>query len=73
MFADAGARRELEAIVHPAVYRAIAAGAARRSNGSAAAPLAVVDVPLLYETGHAGDFDRVMVTVCPPETAGARG
>ena len=28
-------------------------------------PLAVVDVPLLYETGHAGDFDRVIVTACP--------
>ena len=30
-------------------------------------PFAVVDVPLLYETGHAGDFDRVIVTTCPPE------
>jgi len=35
-------------------------------------PLGVVDVPLLYETGHAADFDRVIVTVCPPEMQIAR-
>ena len=63
VFADANARRELEAIVHPAVYRAITVGlrAFERIGGS---PLAVVDVPLLYETGHASDFDRVIVAIC---------
>jgi dephospho-CoA kinase len=66
VFADAAARRDLEAIVHPAVYRAIAAGI-RAFELVDAAPLAVVDIPLLYETGHAGDFDKVIVTVCPPE------
>ena len=65
VFADAGARRDLERIVHPAVYRAIAAGI-RALELVDAAPLAVVDVPLLYETGHAGDFDKVIATVCPP-------
>jgi dephospho-CoA kinase len=30
-------------------------------------PLAVVDVPLLYETGHQSEFDRVIVTACPVE------
>jgi dephospho-CoA kinase len=65
VFADAAARRDLEAIVHPAVYRAIAAGLrAFELTGDALA--AVVDIPLLFETGHAGDFDRVMVTACPP-------
>ena len=66
VFADAGARRDLEAIVHPAVYRAITAGlrAFERLGGSA---LAVVDVPLLYESGHATDFDRVIVTSSPIE------
>ena len=64
VFADAQARRELEALVHPAVYRAITAGcrAIERLGGS---PLAVVDVPLLYESGHQSDFDRVIVTACP--------
>jgi dephospho-CoA kinase len=63
VFADAAARRELEAIVHPAVYRAIAAGLRgfEMIGGSA---FAVVDVPLLYETGAEKSFDRVIVTVC---------
>ena len=29
-------------------------------------------MPLLYESGHAGDFDRVIVTACPPEMQLAR-
>ena len=71
VFADASARRDLEAIVHPAVYRAISAGM-RAFEIIGDAPLAVVDVPLLYETGHAGDFDRVVATVCPPAMQLAR-
>jgi dephospho-CoA kinase len=66
VFADSAARRDLEAIVHPAVYRSIAAGL-RAFELAGGAPLAVVDVPLLYETGRARDFDRVIVTTCPPE------
>ena len=71
VFADPAARRDLEAIVHPAVYRAIAAGL-RGFELIGDFPFAVVDVPLLYETGHARDFDRVVVTVCPPEVQVAR-
>ncbi len=71
VFADAVARRDLEAIVHPAVYRAIAAGLRgfERIGGD---PYAVVDIPLLYESGHEKDFDRVVVTVCPPALQLAR-
>jgi dephospho-CoA kinase len=71
VFADPAARQDLEALVHPAVYRAIAAGlrAFERLDPSR---LAVVDVPLLYESGHADDFDRVIVTACPPEMQLAR-
>jgi dephospho-CoA kinase len=66
VFADATARRDLEAIVHPAVRRAIAAGlrAFQLVGGSA---FAVVDIPLLYETGRAAEFDRVIATFCPLE------
>jgi dephospho-CoA kinase len=71
IFADAAARRDLEALVHPAVYRAIVAGL-RAFELLDASPLAVVDVPLLYESGHADDFDRVIVTACPPELQRAR-
>ena len=65
VFADASARRELEAIVHPAVHRAIAMGV--RAFEMMGDTLAIVDVPLLYETGAEKNFDRVIVTTCPPE------
>jgi len=71
VFADAAARRDLEAIVHPAVYRAIAAGL-RAFELVGGAPLAIVDVPLLYESGHGSDFDRVIATVCPPDVQARR-
>jgi dephospho-CoA kinase len=66
VFADESARRDLEAIVHPAVYRAITA-ALRAFALIGGTPLAVVDVPLLYETGHQSEFDRVIVTACQVE------
>ena len=71
VFADASARRELEAIVHPAVYRSIAAGL-RAFELVGSDRFAVVDVPLLYETGAETHFDRVIVTACAPETQLAR-
>jgi dephospho-CoA kinase len=71
VFADPAARRELEGMVHPAVYRAIQAGL-RAFELLGPSPLAVVDVPLLYESGHAADFDRVIVTACSPEVQLAR-
>ena len=71
VFADPSARRELEALVHPAVYRAIAAGV-RAFELIGDDRYAVVAVPLLYETGAEKHFDRVVVTVCPPQTQLAR-
>jgi len=65
VFADAAARKDLEAIVHPAVYRAIAAGL-RAFELTGEYPIAVVDVPLLYETGADKEFNRVIVTACEP-------
>lgn len=67
VFADAAARRELEAIVHPAVYRAIEVGL-RAFELVERAPFAIVDIPLLYETGEAAKFEKVIATVCAPET-----
>src|SRR5437764_93102 len=63
VFADPTARRALEAIVHPAVYRAVAAGL-RAFELLEHSPIAIADIPLLYETGHESDFDRVIATVC---------
>ena len=67
VFADSAARGDLEAIVHPAVGRAIIAGLSAFERTSAA-PFAVVGVPLLHETGRAGQFDRVIATLCATET-----
>ena len=64
VFSDSQARRDLERIVHPAVYDAIT----RWLNDlSTQTPLAVADIPLLFETGREGDFDRVVVVACSPE------
>jgi dephospho-CoA kinase len=71
VFADPAARNDLEAIVHPAVYRAIAAGL-RGFELLGDSPFAVVDIPLLYETGAEKDFDRVVVTACSPDLQLAR-
>ena len=63
VFADPAARRDLEAIVHPAVYQAITAWYAALPP----APFAVADIPLLYETGREADFDVVVVAACEPD------
>jgi dephospho-CoA kinase len=65
VFADAAARRDLEAIVHPVVYRALEAG--MRAFERMGHRLVVAAVPLLYETGHAADFTRVIATTCTRE------
>jgi dephospho-CoA kinase len=66
VFMDPAARRDLEAIVHPAVRDATdawfdALDPARYS-------LAIADIPLLYEVGRDRDFDAVIVTAVDPET-----
>ncbi len=71
VFADPIARRDLEAIVHPGVYRAINSGL-RGFELTGGYPFAVVDIPLLFETGHEKDFDRVIVAACPPQLQIAR-
>ncbi len=68
VFADEGARRRLEAIVHPRV-RAAAAAAEASASGDA---VVVHDVPLLVETGRAGDYDLVVVVDVPEEVQVAR-
>ena len=64
VFGDEKARRDLEAIVHPAVYEAIEAWFATLPP----AAFAVADIPLLYEAGRDRDFEAVIVAACEPET-----
>jgi dephospho-CoA kinase len=61
IFADRTARADLEAIVHPDVYRRIREWFARLPPATA---VAIADIPLLYETGHEHDFDCVIVCEC---------
>jgi dephospho-CoA kinase len=65
VFADPAARQALEGIVHPRVYEAVQAWFDTLPH--AGVPFAVADIPLLYETGHAAEFDRVVVAACSPE------
>lgn len=71
VFQDAKARHALEAIVHPIVQEAIA-GWFDEIQRRGDAPVAVADIPLLFETGRQGDFDRVVVTRCAPQIQRAR-
>lgn len=62
VFADDQARRDLEAILHPAVYQAIEAW--MRAREGAGVRIAIAEIPLLFETGHQGRFSCVIVTAC---------
>jgi dephospho-CoA kinase len=70
VFADAEARSHLEHIVHPAVFEAIERwmdDQASRAPDHGAPHVAIADIPLLYEVGQAGRFDRVIVAACAPQ------
>jgi dephospho-CoA kinase len=62
VFADPVARRDLEAITHPAIR-------ARMQEWSQAVtgPYQIHMIPLLVESGGRRDFDRVLVVDCPEE------
>jgi len=68
VFGDDAALARLEAIVHPAVEEARAAFLAHH----AAAPLVVVDIPLLFETGASVGLDAVAVVSASAATQRAR-
>lgn len=70
VFRDETARRELETIVHPAVIEAIRHFF--RTTCGPDTPVAVADVPLLYEGGFEHAFDRVIVAACPRDMQIAR-
>ena len=67
VFADPAARANLETIVHPHVRRAIDAWFQQVAHDGDG-PFAVADIPLLFETHRAEDFDRVVVTACDQDT-----
>ncbi len=67
-FSDAGAKRRLEAILHPLI-----GDEARRQAAQAGSRPVVFDVPLLTESSHwRARVDRVVVVDCPERTQVAR-
>lgn len=63
VFGDRIARADLEAIIHPEVYRRIGEWFANLPAGT---QVAIADIPLLFETGHQHDFETVIVCACSP-------
>ena len=60
VFADAAARSQLEAILHPDIRRRMREAAEKTDT-----PYCVFSIPLLIETGRTKDFDRVLVVEAP--------
>ncbi|HEX9473400.1 MAG TPA: dephospho-CoA kinase [Steroidobacteraceae bacterium] len=67
VFRDAGARRALEALLHPAI-----GARAAEYSASAGGPYQIVVIPLLAETGAAGEYERVLLVDCDEATQRAR-
>lgn len=62
---DTGALKRLETIIHPLVRVDADAFLARHRN--AGESIAVLDIPLLFETGGRGRVDKVVVVTAPAE------
>ncbi|MFO1429253.1 MAG: dephospho-CoA kinase [Candidatus Competibacteraceae bacterium] len=60
IFADAGRRQELEAILHPRILRAL-----RERLATLQVPYCLVAVPLLVETGLDKQFERILLVDVP--------
>jgi len=70
VFSDAAKRQQLEAILHPRIRKAwLEQLDAWRREGK---PLAVVVIPLLFETKAETEFDTVICVACSRETQHAR-
>ncbi|RWD58053.1 MAG: dephospho-CoA kinase [Mesorhizobium sp.] len=67
---DPAALKTLEAIIHPLVRAD--ADAFLGLHRAAGAPIAVLDIPLLFETGGRGRVDKVVVVTAPAEVQRAR-
>ncbi len=65
MLNDAEALKRLEAIVHPLVRAD--ANAFLEKHRAAGADIAVLDIPLLFETGGRDRVDKVVVVTAPAE------
>lgn len=67
VFRDGDAKAQLESILHPLVYQQIAEQLAVGNT-----PYGIASVPLLIESRHQDEFDRILVVDCAPATQIAR-
>jgi dephospho-CoA kinase len=67
---DKAALRQLEAVVHPLVRKSEMQFLAEAER--AGAPVAVLDIPLLFETGGQERVDAVVTVSAPPQVQRAR-
>jgi len=68
VFADAAARHQLEAILHPLIRQRV-----EQALATLEAPYALIVIPLLVETGGYRDvLNRILVVDCPEELQIAR-
>lgn len=62
VFANAQERQTLEAITHPAIREELA-----QRSAAAGGPYQIHVIPLLIESGRAGEYDRILVVDGPAE------
>jgi len=62
IFTDPNKRRQLEAIIHPAIREQV-----RRRLNNMDSPYCIIVIPLLFETGQKDMIDRILVVDSRPE------
>ena len=72
VFADRAELDWLERLLHPRVVRQYLAWREELARRPEPPRVAVVEVPLLYETGGEERFDEVVVVTAPPDVRAAR-
>ena len=72
VFADREQLAWLEAVLHPRVVREYVAWREELGRRPDPPRVAVVEVPLLYETGGESRFDKVVVVTAPPDLRARR-
>ncbi|HKI91133.1 MAG TPA: dephospho-CoA kinase [Gaiellaceae bacterium] len=68
VFADRDELDWLERELHPRVRRVVDGWVEELRSSPDPPPLAVIEIPLLYEAGSESRFDRVVVVTAPAET-----
>ena len=68
IFSDPAARKAVEGIIHPLAIREIEESLAKQKS-SRAYRVALVEIPLLYERGYEGMFDKVITVYVDEKTA----